>query len=106
MVIFLVVFFVVDLTCCYRNRCGLLMSIASKLFGQKVPGLKVLEDGEGTTNREVKLKGISTPRGSVQQDGVQTHIKERGQLTEVTCDKAPLTKHEKTHSDRRQHTDA
>ncbi|XP_037642151.1 neural cell adhesion molecule 1 isoform X3 [Sebastes umbrosus] len=50
MVIFLVVFLVVDATCCYTNRCGLLMSIAVKLFGQKVPGLKMLEDGEGATN--------------------------------------------------------
>ncbi|XP_044062565.1 neural cell adhesion molecule 1 isoform X4 [Siniperca chuatsi] len=49
-VIFLVVFLVVDATCCYRNRCGLLMSIAGKLFGQKVPGLKMLEEGDGTTN--------------------------------------------------------
>ena len=50
MVIFLVVFLVVDATCCYRNHCGLLMSIAVKLFGYKVPGLKMLEDGDGTTN--------------------------------------------------------
>ncbi|XP_074510904.1 neural cell adhesion molecule 1 isoform X3 [Sebastes fasciatus] len=50
MVIFLVVFLVVDATCCYTNRCGLLMSIAVKVFGQKVPGLKILEDGEGATN--------------------------------------------------------
>ncbi|XP_071325975.1 neural cell adhesion molecule 1 isoform X2 [Trachinotus anak] len=48
MVIFLVVFLVVDATCCYRNRCGLLMSIGVKLFGQKIQGLKMLE--EGTTN--------------------------------------------------------
>lgn len=94
MVIFLIVFLAVDATCCYRNRCGLLMFIAVKLFGQKFPGLKGVEDGEGTTNGEVKLNGLSTPRGSVQQAGVQT--KEGGQLTEVTCDKAPLTKHEKT----------
>ncbi|KAF0045126.1 hypothetical protein F2P81_001655 [Scophthalmus maximus] len=50
MVIFLVVFLVVDATCCYRNRCGLLMSIAVKLFGQKVPGQKMLEEGPGATN--------------------------------------------------------
>ncbi|XP_070691990.1 neural cell adhesion molecule 1 [Pempheris klunzingeri] len=85
-VIFLVVFLVIDATCCYRNRCGLLMFIAVKIFGQKVPGLKMLEDGEGATNGEVKLKGISTPRD-------QTFTKEGGQLTEVTCDKAHLTKH-------------
>ncbi|KAI9520297.1 hypothetical protein NQZ68_018604 [Dissostichus eleginoides] len=95
MVIFLVVFLVVDATCCYRNRCGLLMSISTKLFGQKVPGLKMLEDGEGTTNGEVKLNGLSTPRGSVQNAGVQTFPKEGGALPEITCDKASLTKHEK-----------
>ncbi|XP_034063547.1 LOW QUALITY PROTEIN: neural cell adhesion molecule 1 [Gymnodraco acuticeps] len=97
MVIFLVVFLVVDATCCYRNRCGLLMSISTKLFGQKVPGLKMLEEGEGTTNGEVKLNGLSTPRGSVQNAGVQTFPKEGGggALPDITCDKASLTKHEK-----------
>lgn len=48
MVIFLVVFLAVDATCCYRNRCGLLMSIAMKLFGQKIPGIKMLEEGGET----------------------------------------------------------
>lgn len=42
--------------------------------------------------RELKLKGLSTPRGSMQVGGVQT--KDSVQLTEVTCDKASLTKHE------------
>ncbi|XP_041845148.1 neural cell adhesion molecule 1 isoform X2 [Melanotaenia boesemani] len=96
MVIFLLVFLAVDATCCYRNHCGLLMSIAVKVFGKKVPGLKMLEDGEETTKGEVKLKGISTSRGSIQQTIGQTPCKEASQLTEVTCDKAPLTKHEKT----------
>ncbi|XP_071381708.1 neural cell adhesion molecule 1 isoform X6 [Centroberyx affinis] len=50
MVIFLVLLLVVDATCCYTNRRGLLMFIAVKLFGRKVPGLKTLEEGEGTTN--------------------------------------------------------
>lgn len=44
-VIFLVVFLIVDATCCYKNHCGLLMSIAVKLFGQKIPGIKVLDEG-------------------------------------------------------------
>ncbi|XP_065813936.1 neural cell adhesion molecule 1 [Labrus bergylta] len=96
MVIFLVLFLVVDASCCYINRCGLLMTVAVRLFGQKVPGLRMLDDAEGNTNGEVKLKGMSTPRGSLQQTGVQTITKEGWQLTEVTCDKAPLTKHEKT----------
>ncbi|CAK6954324.1 neural cell adhesion molecule 1 [Scomber scombrus] len=98
MFIFLLVFLVVDATCCYRNRCGLLMFIAVKLFGQKIPGLKGCEGGDGNTNGEVKLKGLSTPTDSMQQTGVQTL--EVGQLREVTCDKAPLTKHEKTQVDR------
>ncbi|XP_026148793.1 neural cell adhesion molecule 1 [Mastacembelus armatus] len=102
MVIFLVVFLVVDATCCYRNRCGLLMSIAVKIFGPKVPGLKMLEEIDGTSNGGVKLKGMTTPRGSIPQTGPPTVNKE-GQLTEVTCDKAPLTKHEKIQPDRDLH---
>ncbi|XP_035020725.2 neural cell adhesion molecule 1 isoform X1 [Hippoglossus stenolepis] len=80
----------------------ILMTIAVKLFGHQVPGLKMLEEGSGSTNGDVTLKGMSTPRGSMQQVGVQTITKEGGQLTEVTCDKAPLTKNEKTHPDRNQ----
>ncbi|XP_061572341.1 neural cell adhesion molecule 1 [Cololabis saira] len=95
MLIFIVVFLVVDATCCYRNRCGLLMTIAVKLFGQKVPGLKMMEDGDGTAKGEVKMKGISTAGDSLQQSGCQTAGKEAGQLSEVTCDKASLTKNEK-----------
>ncbi|XP_051813335.1 neural cell adhesion molecule 1 [Acanthochromis polyacanthus] len=104
MVIFLLVFLVVDATCCYRNRCGLLMTIAVKLFGQKVPGLKMMEEGDGTTNGEVNMKSKYTPRDSIHQVGTLT--KEVGQLTEVTCDKAPLTKHEKIHPDRHLPADA
>ncbi|KAM9352827.1 neural cell adhesion molecule 1 [Symphorus nematophorus] len=95
MVIFLVVFLVVDATCCYRNHCGLLMSISVKLCGQKVPGLKLVGDVEEATNGDVKLKGVSTPRGSMQQAGVHTLTREGVQLSEVTCDKVSLTKHEK-----------
>ncbi|TNN35475.1 Neural cell adhesion molecule 1 [Liparis tanakae] len=95
MVVFLVVFLAVDAACCYRNRCGLLMSIAVKVFGHKVPGLRRLEQGEGT-NGEVKLKSISTPRGSVQlsEAGEQKLSKDGGPVPEVTCDKAPLTQHQ------------
>nr|XP_046256510.1 neural cell adhesion molecule 1 [Scatophagus argus] len=98
MVIFLVVFLAVDATCCYKNHCGLLMSIAVKIFGHKVPGIKMLEDIEGANNGEVKLKGMTTPRGSMQLTGV--HTKGVGQLTEVTSDKASLTKHEKIQAGR------
>ena len=45
MVIFLVLLLVVDATCCYTNHCGLLMFIATKVFGRKIPGHKSLEDG-------------------------------------------------------------
>ncbi|XP_077577948.1 neural cell adhesion molecule 1 [Stigmatopora nigra] len=101
MVIILVIFLAVDVTCCYRNRCGLLMSITEKLFGQKVPGLKAFEEGEVGTNGEVKMNGMSTPRGGRHQTGVQTLSSKDGEvLTEVTSDKASLTKHEKTQQDR------
>ncbi|XP_036929811.1 neural cell adhesion molecule 1 isoform X1 [Acanthopagrus latus] len=96
MVIFLVVFLVVDAACCYRNQCGLLMFIAVKFFGYKVQGLKLLDKGERTINAQVRLIRISALRSSTA--GVQT--KEGGQLTEVTCDKASLTKHEKIQPDR------
>lgn len=97
MLIFLVVFLAVDATCCYRNRCGLLMTIAGKFSSWKDPGLKKVEEGDGTANGGVTLKGLSKPRGSMQQSAVQTIGKEAGQLAEVTCDKAPLTKNEKLH---------
>ena len=48
--IFLMLLLAVDATCCYTNRCGLLMFLAVRLFGQKVSGLKTLGEGDGTTN--------------------------------------------------------
>lgn len=45
MVIFLVVFLIVDATCCYKKHCGLLMCIAVKVFGQKIPGMKMIDEG-------------------------------------------------------------
>lgn len=127
-VIFLVVFLIVDATCCYKNHCGLLMSIAVKLFGQKVPGMKMIDEGSpngwvgvgswwkafvwntqlfvwDNTNFKTfvrrEVKGISTPRGSLQMAGVK---KEAGELTEVTCDKVSLTKHEYVQSQLSVHT--
>ncbi|KAK7887112.1 hypothetical protein WMY93_026733 [Mugilogobius chulae] len=100
LVIFLVVFLVVDATCCYRNHCGLIMTIAEKIFGQKVPGLKMLEEGDTTVNG-VKLKGI-TSRGSshqLAQLALQAS-KELGQRKDGSCDKAPLTKNEKKQAGR------
>lgn len=49
-VIFLVLLIAVDATCCYTNHCGMLMFLAVKLFGQKVPGMKTVEEGDGTSN--------------------------------------------------------
>ncbi|PWS23033.1 hypothetical protein DKP78_15285, partial [Enterococcus faecium] len=51
MLIFLVLVIAVDATCCYTNRCGMLMFLAVKMFGQKVPGSKSMEEGDtnGTT---------------------------------------------------------
>lgn len=95
LVIFLVVFLAVDATCCYRNRCGLLMTIAVKIFGQKVPGLKMAEEGDANING-VKLKGI-TSRGSshqLAQLALQAS-KDMSQSKDGKCDKAPLTKNEK-----------
>lgn len=100
LVIFLVVFIAVDATCCYRNRCGLLMTIAVMIFGQKVPGLKVLEEGDANVNG-VKLKGI-TSRGSshqLAQLALQAS-KDLGQCKDGSCDKAPLTKNEKKQAGR------
>nr|XP_046155664.1 neural cell adhesion molecule 1-like [Oncorhynchus gorbuscha] len=50
MLIFLVLLIAVDATCCYTNHCGMLMFLAVKLFGQKVPGIKTVEEGDGTCN--------------------------------------------------------
>uniref|UniRef100_A0AAV2MBF0 Uncharacterized protein n=1 Tax=Knipowitschia caucasica TaxID=637954 RepID=A0AAV2MBF0_KNICA len=99
LLIFLVVFLIVDATCCYKNHCGLLMTIAVKIFGQKVPGMKVLDEGDAPANG-VKLKGI-TSRGSshqLAQLALQAS-KDLGQHKE-TCDKAPLTKNEKKQAGR------
>ncbi|XP_071253029.1 uncharacterized protein [Salvelinus alpinus] len=50
MLLFLVLLIAVDATCCYINCCGMLMFLAVKLFGQKVPGKKTVEEGDGTCN--------------------------------------------------------
>lgn len=94
LVIFLVVFIAVDATCCYRNRCGLLMTIAVKIFGQKVPGLKMLEEGDANVNG-VKLKGITSRGSSHQLAQLALQAKDLGQRKDGICDKAPLTKNEK-----------
>ncbi|KAM6967544.1 neural cell adhesion molecule 1 [Aplochiton taeniatus] len=97
MVIFLLLLLAVDAACCYTNHCGLLMFLSVKLFGQRVPGLKTVEEGDATVNGgEVKLNGLDTPRGSISKQQTGGNDQRAGGLTEVTCDKAPLTKFEKT----------
>uniref|UniRef100_A0A8C4ZH90 Neural cell adhesion molecule 3 n=1 Tax=Gadus morhua TaxID=8049 RepID=A0A8C4ZH90_GADMO len=91
MVIFLVLLLVVDATCCYTNNCGLLMFIATKVFGRKTPGHKTMEEG---TNGDLNLKGLDSPRGSIHQQQSEGKLK-----NEITCDKAPLTKNEKHFGD-------
>ncbi|XP_064802105.1 neural cell adhesion molecule 1-like isoform X2 [Oncorhynchus masou masou] len=93
--IFLALLIAVDATCCYTNRCGMLMFLAVKLFGQKVPGMKTVEEGDGISNGALKLNGLGLPRDSI--PNLQTQNGEKNGLqAEVTCDKAPLTKFEKT----------
>ncbi|XP_071239757.1 neural cell adhesion molecule 1 isoform X3 [Salvelinus alpinus] len=55
--IFLALLIAVDATCCYTNRCGMLMFLAVKLFGQKVPGMKTVEEGDGTSNGKTSPNG-------------------------------------------------
>ncbi|KAM9405332.1 neural cell adhesion molecule 1 isoform 2-T3 [Salvelinus alpinus] len=91
--IFLALLIAVDATCCYTNRCGMLMFLAVKLFGQKVPGMKTVEEGDGTSNGDLKLNGLGIPRDTIPK--LQTQNGEKNGLqAEVTCDKAPLTKFE------------
>ncbi|XP_021452467.1 neural cell adhesion molecule 1 isoform X3 [Oncorhynchus mykiss] len=55
--IFLALLIAVDATCCYTNHCGMLMFLAVKLFGQKVPGMKTVEEGDGTSNGKASPNG-------------------------------------------------
>ncbi|KAG5855926.1 hypothetical protein ANANG_G00002170 [Anguilla anguilla] len=57
--IFLLLLVAVDATCCYVNRCGLLMYLAVKLLGEKAPGLKSVEEGDG--DNIVKASPASDP---------------------------------------------
>ena len=45
MVIFLVMLLVLDAACCYTNNCGVLMFIATKVFGRKIAVHKTMEEG-------------------------------------------------------------
>ncbi|XP_062394665.1 neural cell adhesion molecule 1 isoform X2 [Sardina pilchardus] len=106
MLIFLVLLIAVDATCCYTNRCGMLMFLAVKLFGQKVPGSKVMEEGDGNgTAIDMKVNGLASPRGSIPKQQAQNSAPP-GVQSEVTCDKAPLTKFEKAPANGDPTTDA
>ncbi|XP_058866996.1 neural cell adhesion molecule 1-like isoform X2 [Acipenser ruthenus] len=85
MVIFLVLLVAVDTTCYFTNHCGLMMCIAVNLLGKRPPGAKGLDEEERNVSTvDVGLKGLSASQGGApnQPNGV---------LSEVTCDKAPLT---------------
>ncbi|XP_058865273.1 neural cell adhesion molecule 1-B-like isoform X4 [Acipenser ruthenus] len=89
MVIFLVLLVAVDTTCYFTNHCGLMMCIAVNLLGKRPPGAKGLDEEERNVSTvDVGLKGLSASQGGApnQPNGV---------LSEVTCDKAPLTGFEK-----------
>ncbi|XP_018582435.2 neural cell adhesion molecule 1 isoform X1 [Scleropages formosus] len=95
MLIFLVLLIAVDATCCYMNNCGILMFLTVKLLGRKAVVTKGLEQGDAEISTvDMKLKGLSTPRGSIPKLHLPNGPKNGAQV-EVTCDKAPLTKFEK-----------
>ncbi|XP_016095744.1 neural cell adhesion molecule 1-B [Sinocyclocheilus grahami] len=92
--IFLVLMVSVDAFCCYTNHCGLLNFLARKLFGHKVSESKGMDEEANNSTGDMKLSGLTLPRGSIPKlqssNGAVNDIH-----SEVTCDKAPLTKFEK-----------
>ncbi|KAB5532960.1 hypothetical protein PHYPO_G00126080 [Pangasianodon hypophthalmus] len=93
LVIFLMLLVGVDALCCYTNHCGILNFLARKLFGPNVTEAKSLEEGV-FNNVAVTMNGLEKPRGSIPK--LQSLNKTgNGVQSEVTCDKAPLTKFEK-----------
>ncbi|KAL6462265.1 hypothetical protein MHYP_G00286870 [Metynnis hypsauchen] len=92
-VVFLVLLVAVDAFCCYTNHCGLLNFLARKLFGHKMSEAKSLEEGV-INNAAVDMNGLEKPRGSIPKLQAQKG-ETNGVHSEVTCDKAPLTKFEK-----------
>ncbi|XP_066533654.1 neural cell adhesion molecule 1 isoform X2 [Hoplias malabaricus] len=92
-VIFLVLLVAVDAFCCYTNHCGLLKFLSRKLFGQSMSVTKCVEDGV-INNAAVDMNGLDKPRGSFSKLQAQNGAN-NGVQSEVTCDKAPLTKFEK-----------
>ncbi|KAI4893836.1 hypothetical protein NFI96_020825, partial [Prochilodus magdalenae] len=90
-VIFLVLLVAVDAFCCYTNHCGLLNFLARKLFGHKASDTKIVEEGGVINNAAVDMNGLEKPRGSIPKLQAQKGAT-NGVHSEVTCDKAPLTK--------------
>ncbi|TRY82731.1 hypothetical protein DNTS_005488, partial [Danionella cerebrum] len=90
MFIFLMLMMSVDAFCCYTNHCGLLNFVARKLFRHKVP---VMDEEANNSNGDMKLSGLTLPRGSIPKLQAPNGAA-NGVHTEVTCDKAPLTKFE------------
>ncbi|XP_043117245.1 neural cell adhesion molecule 1 isoform X2 [Puntigrus tetrazona] len=94
MFIFLLLMVSVDAFCCYTNHCGLLNFLARKLFGHKVSDSKGMDEEANNSTGDVKLSGLTLPRGSIPK--LQSpNGAVNGVHSEVTCDKAPLTKFEK-----------
>ncbi|XP_039506733.1 neural cell adhesion molecule 1 [Pimephales promelas] len=94
MFIFLLLMVSVDAFCCYTNHCGLLNFLARKLFGHKVPESKGMDEEANNSNGDMKLSGLTLPRGSIPKLQAPNGAV-NGVHSEVTCDKAPLTKFEK-----------
>ncbi|ROL41410.1 Neural cell adhesion molecule 1-A [Anabarilius grahami] len=93
MFIFLVLMVAVDAFCCYTNHCGLLNFLARKLFGHKLPEPKGMDEEANNSNGDMKLSGLTFPRGSIPKLQAPSGAV-NGVHSEVTCDKAPLTKFE------------
>ncbi|XP_050987668.1 neural cell adhesion molecule 1 isoform X2 [Labeo rohita] len=93
MFVFLVLMVSVDAFCCYTNHCGLLNFLARKLFVHKMSDIKGIDE-EANNSGDVKLSGLTLPRGSIPKlQSANGAV--NGVHSEVTCDKAPLTKFEK-----------
>ncbi|KAA0702748.1 Neural cell adhesion molecule 1 [Triplophysa tibetana] len=92
MFIFLLLMLSVDAFCCYTKHCGLINFIARKLFGHKESESKGMD--EEANNGVVKLSALEHPRGSIPKLQAPKGAM-NGLHSEVTCDKAPLTKFEK-----------
>ncbi|XP_067304106.1 neural cell adhesion molecule 1-like [Pseudorasbora parva] len=94
MFIFLLLMVSVDAFCCYTNHCGLLNFLARKLFGHKMTESKGMDEEANNSNGDMKLSGLTLPRGSIPKLQAPNGAV-NGVHSEVTCDKAPLTKFEK-----------